>query len=106
MSRAERVSDAVAEMQRRVWREQRGECHVCGKRLMLDEMELAHRVPQDKPMLRRYGEGRIHHRRNLRGVCRGADACNSGVSLRNHPQDEARLMAEIDEDRKPGEENE
>ena len=96
MSRAERVSDAVAEMHRQVWREQHGICYICGKQLMLDEMELAHRVPQDKPMLRRYGEARIHHRRNLRGVCRGSDACNSGVSLRNHPLDEARLMAEID----------
>ena len=96
MSIAERRRDAVAEMGRRVWREQHGECEVCGKQLMLQEMELAHRVPQDKPMLRKYGARRIHHRLNLGGVCRGSATCNTMVSLRNHPILTGMLMEQIE----------
>ena len=88
-------------IRRRLWREQRGRCAHCGGLLNLRRIEtggaaqLAHRLPQDKVMLRKYGKDIIHHPLNLGLVC--SDYCNARVSKRNHPEWEQEHVAKIRE---------
>lgn len=89
----ERERLAMEDMRRLVWREQRGLCWKCRKPVMVTDMQLAHRIPQDKAMLRRYGSEVLHHRANLRGAC--SLECNDAASLRNHPVEEAELVERI-----------
>ena len=66
MSKQEKTSLAIADMRERVFREQGGRCHSCGLP-MYGPWELAHRVPQRRWVIRTWGEGVVHHRRNLVG---------------------------------------
>lgn len=64
---------------------QGGRCAVCGKYLTPGTTELAHRIPQRKHFLKKYGERIIHHPLNLAAVCRGSSRCNNAVSIGNQP---------------------
>lgn len=79
-----------------LYRRQGGQCATCGARLGLFEGELAHRVPQTKGNIRKYGKAVIHHVDNLALVCRGSDRCNSGADIRNHPVAVRELVAIIE----------
>jgi uncharacterized membrane protein YccC len=74
----------------------RGRCEVCGK--MLVNPQVAHRVPQHKRYLRRYGKAVIHHPLNLKVVC--SLRCNSAVLLdpATHPIEAEELIQRIKED--------
>ena len=88
----------VSELRLKLWSLQGGKCATCGRVHAYPEtMELAHRIPQDRPSLALYGRRVIHHPLNLRAVCRGSDACNSKQSLRNRPVATRRLVGRIRE---------
>ena len=57
--------------------------------------QLAHIIPQDKVMLKKYGYRVIHHWLNRDPVC--GLACNSKSSIRNHPIDIEAKVKEIEE---------
>lgn len=66
-------------------------CPVCGELMMTSQ--IAHRIPQTKANLRRYGEAVIHHEYNLERVC--GLGCNDAVSISNHPLAKSALLVRI-----------
>ena len=55
--------------------------------------QLAHIIPQDKVMLKKYGYLIIHHWKNREPVC--DLRCNAKSSIRNHPLDIEQKVKEI-----------
>ena len=68
-------------------------CEVCGKPTPLGRGQMAHRIPQRKRNLKKYGKAVIHHPRNLAWTC-GLE-CNAAVSLGAHTAEIERLADEI-----------
>lgn len=52
-------------------------CEVCGNHLTISNLQIAHRIPQSKANLKKYGKKIIHHPLNLATVC--SLKCNSAV---------------------------
>ena len=75
----ERMSEAIREQRFRIFSEQSGLCSSCGLPMSITEMELAHRIPQRRWTIKRFGAAVIHHRKNLRGTHPGR--CNSKSQL-------------------------
>lgn len=71
--------EQIAMMKQRIYTEQSGKCATCGK--MLGQVfDLAHKIPQTKVNLKKYGHEIIHHRLNLAGTCRSAN-CNDAQMI-------------------------
>ena len=68
-------------------------CRVCG---LAPSIQLAHRIPKSKAMLRKYGNRIIHHRKNLVPVC--GLKCNAACSIQGRPLEIEKLVKEIRED--------
>jgi len=68
---------------------------VCGEPVTVNGGELAHRIPQRKWCLAKYGPRIIHHRDNLVLIHPGA--CNDAVSISNHPLEMERLAQSIND---------
>ena len=68
-------------------------CQNCGKPIRLGQPQLAHRIPQSKAMLAKYGAAVIHHPDNLASAC-GLD-CNNALDIRGDPRACATLAWEI-----------
>ena len=66
-------------------------CIYCGE----VATQLAHIIPQDKVMLKRYGYKVIHHWSNRDPVC--DLTCNAKSSIRNHPIQIEEKVAETEE---------
>jgi hypothetical protein len=64
-----RNREAIRELRAVVLGEQGWRCFVCQKPLDFGTFQLAHRIPQRKWCIRRWGESVIHHRKNVVGVC-------------------------------------
>ena len=56
--------------------------------------QLAHQIPQDKVMLKKYGYRVVHHWLNRDPVC--GLRCNAKSSIRNHPIDIEAKVKEIE----------
>lgn len=67
-------------------------CLHCGK----PANQLAHILPQDKVMLRKYGYRVVHHWLNRDPVC--SLRCNGKSSIRNRPLDIEAKVKEIEEE--------
>lgn len=72
-------------------------CEVCGKRLTVQNAQLAHRIPQTKGYMKRYGRRVLHHEYNLACVC--SLRCNAHVLIdpKTHPIEANRLIGKIKE---------
>lgn len=68
-------------------------CEVCGTRLGVNTVQLAHRIPQRKMWLNKYGKSTIHHPCNLVATC--SEECNSRVSLGNSTEQHQQVLDEI-----------
>lgn len=68
-------------------------CEVCG---LAPGGQMAHRIPQNKRNLKRYGPRVIHHPLNIKWVC--SLRCNSAASINNRPLAIQQLIDEIMED--------
>lgn len=93
--------DTLADVRRQLYRDQHGKCgnDACDRMLDLRRWprpQIAHLLPQDKAMMRKYGPDVIHHPLNLRLVC--GEWCNAAVSKRNHPVWEREHVAKIREE--------
>jgi hypothetical protein len=76
--------------------EQNGVCAYCGQDLLAtDKVELAHRVPQRKYLLKKYGKEIIHHPLNMKLTHAGN--CNAGVQLMPESLPAKRLIEKIRE---------
>jgi 5-methylcytosine-specific restriction endonuclease McrA len=83
------------ETREKILESQGGRCAHCGAPLRFDTCELAHRIPQRKHLIRRYGKDVIHHEWNLAAVCRGSDRCNSAMSIGGRPVEMDDLASKI-----------
>ena len=79
----DRKTLAISEMKLEKGYEQDWLCASCGEPLNISEAELAHRIPQRRWCLAKYGPEVIHHRMNVALTHHGA--CNDKMSLGNHP---------------------
>ena len=79
----DRKTLAISEMKLELGYAQDWLCASCGEPLVVQEAELAHRIPQRKYLLKMYGPEVIHHRMNVALTHHGA--CNDKMSLGNHP---------------------
>jgi len=69
----------VSEMKIKLWSCASGRCEVCGRAISVHDAQLAHRIPQSRMNLRKYGKEIIHHPMNLAVTC---PPCNSAVIVR------------------------
>ena len=69
-----------------------GFCEVCGKPIDY-AYQMAHRIPQRKHFVKKYGKAVIHHPLNFRATC--GLRCNNAVSIGNHPLEIERIVEEI-----------
>lgn len=79
VSKREKITFQIIEMKNRVFMEQGGMCWYCEAPMRFLEFELAHRAPQRDWIIRKWGEGVVHHRKNLVGTHSGH--CNSRAQL-------------------------
>ena len=70
-------------------------CEVCGKPTPMNEGQLAHRIPQRKWCIKKWGIDVIHHPLNMAWTC--GLACNNIVSIGGWPVRQAELVEEIRE---------
>lgn len=89
------MTEEYREMRRRLYIRAEGRCEVCGAPLN-DYFELAHRIPQRKHLIKKYGKDVIHHPLNLRVTCRGR--CNDSVSVGESEEMHRSIIREIMED--------
>lgn len=78
----EREQEEMIATRHRVWLRAGFRCEVCGDPINRDTFQLAHRIPQRKHLLKRYGKKIIHHATNLAATC--SERCNAAVSLGEH----------------------
>lgn len=69
------------------------QCEVCGRPICEADVQLAHRIPQRKHLVKKYGKSVIHHPCNLVATC--CEDCNSAVSLGSNPIDHRMVLEEI-----------
>lgn len=85
----------IEETKRYVFARDRYTCVVCGLSASIyGTAQLAHRIPQTKANLRKYGERIVHHPLNLATTC--SLKCNAAVDIRNHPREIEALVERID----------
>lgn len=68
-------------------------CEICGAPVDLGSAQLAHRIPQRKHLVKRYGTYIIHHPENLRVAC--SELCNSRASVGESRQAHQDVISEI-----------
>lgn len=70
----------IQELKEKKMISQRGVCAGCGKEFRIgDTLELAHRIPQRKYLIKLYGKDILHHELNMELTHSGY--CNSAVQL-------------------------
>jgi len=72
----------IAELKLAKCHEQGYECPVCHKYVDVETGELAHKIPQNKWCLAKWGPKVLHHPLNMDLV---HHECNDAVSISNHP---------------------
>jgi hypothetical protein len=94
MSRAELRTAEIGDTFRAIFAREYGCCEVCGLSAnRYGTAQLAHRIPQGKRWLRKYGAEVIHSPLNMALTC--SLKCNGAVDIRNHPIEIAALVAKI-----------
>lgn len=79
-----------------VYNRAKGNCEVCGDRVSYVTFQMAHRVPQRRWAIKKYGKEAIHHNKNFKATC--SLGCNGRASIAGHPIECDKLMAEIQEE--------
>jgi len=94
----EREQFQYVEMRMYIYNRSGGACEApgCENELRIDTMQLAHRIPQTKQNINKYGRDVIHHRWNLAATC--GLKCNAAVDIRSKTECVRRLYEAIKED--------
>ncbi len=71
--------EKAQETKRQLYYKQGGRCATCGMRLA-GGFDLAHKIPQTKTNLKKYGKEVIHHPLNMACTCHRAD-CNDAQMI-------------------------
>ena len=87
----------IQETRRRVFARDGWRCAVCGRRLSHEKAapQLAHKIPNRKMYLKKYGKEIIHHDLNLVAVCNLK--CNAAVDIGYNEFAAEKIAAEIRE---------
>lgn len=95
--RFEFATEKIRLLSERGWK-----CEKCGKPLTAFDSQLAHRVPQTKGYLKKYGKKVIHHKLNMACVC--SLKCNAAMLCdpKTRPIDAKRLLEKINEELENG----
>jgi hypothetical protein len=96
MTRAE----VIYEMRQNKYEEQAGRCFICGRPVRWAVFQLAHRIPQRKWCIEKWGIEVIHHQLNIAGVC-GLE-CNSSAQYDPNSRQAEELAKYIKEKLKCG----
>lgn len=72
-----------------------GKCEICEKPITFETMQLAHKIPQTKFYLHKYGKKVLHNARNIVVCC--SLRCNSKalMSPATHPLEANQLIEQI-----------
>lgn len=89
----EREQDKLNITRKEVLQRARYECEVCGRPVSENDVQLAHRIPQRKHLIKKYGKDVIHHSCNLVATC--CEECNAAVSMGANPFDHKLVLDEI-----------
>lgn len=89
-----RKDDAIRTTYTALFQQQGGMCAACRQMIGFHDGQLAHRIPQRKHLLQRYGEHIVHHPANLAVTHPGQ--CNDLVSLGGDPGGMAELARSIE----------
>jgi len=92
MSRAERQRFGVGEIKEYVFNRDGWRCRVCNRPVNFATAQLAHRIPQSKAMIKKYGKEIIHHPGNLLTTC--SLECNNKVQV-NYEKRQLEIVYEI-----------
>jgi hypothetical protein len=79
MSATERLTDTIGQLKAEVYAAQAGFCWYCQEPMKFMTFELAHRAPQRKWLIEKWGSRVIHHPRNVVGTHPGY--CNGRAQL-------------------------
>jgi hypothetical protein len=88
--------DDIVELRNTLYYRQGGKCATCGAQLDWSGFQCAHRIPQRKHWVKKYGAEVIHHADNFRATCPN-DICNNAVSIGNNIYIADKIAAEIRE---------
>lgn len=84
----------LAQLKEQIYIRDKGICQYCGNPVVFPG-ELAHRIPQTKANIKKFGKRVIHHSYNLALVCPGKPRCNDGVMIGQDLLEEHKLLARI-----------
>lgn len=87
--------EVLAQTRYLVWNRAGGHCEVCGELLHWNSFQMAHRIPQRKWLVKKYGKAVIHHPDNLAATC--SLRCNNAVSIAGSPVEVEALAESIEE---------
>lgn len=73
------LHERMAQLREDKYVAQAGRCGVCNRHVRFAMFQLAHRIPQRKWCVERWGEEVIHHPKNIVGVC--GLACNARAQM-------------------------
>lgn len=76
-----------------VYNRAHGRCEECGAPIQYDTYQMAHKIPQSKMYLKKYGKEVIHHRLNFSATC--SLICNGRSSIGCWPLKIDELVLEI-----------
>lgn len=92
-SYSERERLGIYEERIAMYNECRGICAYCGKRVGMDEFQIAHKIPNSPTWLKKYGKEIIDHKLNKCVTHRGA--CNDLVQVTNKVVEREELIDRI-----------
>lgn len=90
--RSERKRFEVGAMKEQIFARDQWRCRVCGAPVTTTTAQLAHRIPQSKAMIKKYGKEIIHHPGNLLTTC--SLECNNKVQV-NYEKQQLEVVYEI-----------
>ncbi len=88
-----RRSEALRKQREDLYRDQLGYCATCGMPVAYHDCELAHKIPEAKWAIKKWGRGVIDHWMNKAITHRGE--CNDAQNIQNRPVECARLVEKI-----------
>ena len=93
MSKRERLTDKILTDKTLAYTDQNGKCWFCMLPMHFEHCELAHRVPQRKWVLAKWGPAVVHHRRNMALTHPGS--CNAMAQMDPESRQAFLLMEDI-----------
>lgn len=79
-----KLDEKIRETRFEVYHRANGRCEICNAVVPVDKGQLAHRIPNRKHLIEKYGKSVIHHPVNFLWTC-PTDECNNAASIMSDP---------------------